>query len=95
MGRSSPRCLDALSLRAGTVAHETFDARPVVGDAEAVRALPREHAGVVGLVEEPVTTELAKAAARSPRVRKLPTPSAEGRNRATITQFLVPLASRR
>jgi hypothetical protein len=40
-----------------------LDARPVAGDAEAARALPRKHAGGVELVEEPVTTEVAKAAA--------------------------------
>jgi hypothetical protein len=53
--------------RAGTVADEAFDARPILAldthrsvDAEPARALPGEHAGGVDLVEESVTTEVAK-----------------------------------
>ena len=55
--------------RAGTVANESLDARPVLTldahgsvDAEAARALPGEHAGGVEFVEESVATEVAEDA---------------------------------
>ena len=57
--------------RACTVADEALDVRPVVGldahggvDGEPARALPDEHAGGVGLVEEVVATEVAKDSSR-------------------------------
>jgi hypothetical protein len=53
--------------RAGTVADETLDARPVLAldahrgvDAEPARALPGEHAGGIELVEESLATEVAE-----------------------------------